>query len=84
VRDSDSTLIFYISELKGGTLLTLKMAEKMGRPLLAVNLEKETLPELPFLSLPGVLNIAGPRESQSPGIYRKVFDILQERLVRRS
>ena len=76
VRDSDATLIFYEREIKGGTLLTLRLAEKLGRPLKAVDLEKKSLCEFPFPGLTGILNIAGPRESQCPGIYRKVYGLL--------
>ena len=34
VRDSDGTLIFYRTKIKGGTLLTLKTAERYGSSLL--------------------------------------------------
>ena len=76
VRDSDATLILYEREIKGGTLLTLRLAEKLGRPVKAVDLEKKSLREFPFPGLTGILNIAGPRESQCPGIYRKVYGLL--------
>lgn len=76
VRDSDGTLVFYISEMKGGTLLTLQMAEKYGRPCWCIDLEKEKLMELPFPRPLGILNIAGSRESEAPGIYRRVYEVL--------
>lgn len=78
VRDSDGTLIFYISEMKGGTLLTLKMAKKYGRPCWCVDLEKSRLHELPLRGPQSVLNVAGPRESQAPGISEQVFMLLEE------
>jgi len=78
VRDSDGTLIFYISEMKGGTLLTMQMAERYGRPCWCVDLEKSRLPELPLRDSQSVLNVAGPRESEAPGIYQQVFIILKE------
>lgn len=81
VRDSDGTLIFYIGELKGGSLLTLKTAERYGRPCWCVDLEKSRLSELPLKGRECILNIAGPRESEAPGIYEQVFVMLKELLL---
>ena len=72
VVQSDATLILYRSQLGGGTLLTLRLAEEHKKPYLAVDLEWP----LSFAEIRRwlktnrveVLNVAGPRESQSPGI----------------
>lgn len=84
VRDSDGTLILKVGKLKGGTALTAKIAGEMGKPFLIVDLElnpdpaevRRWIQENSIHSL----NIAGPRESGSPGIHdlalgflRKVF-----------
>ena len=76
VRDSDATLILYRSAMTGGTLFTGKTAAKYGRPCRCVDLEKEALETLPFKGEISVLNIAGPRESEAPGIHEEVFALL--------
>ena len=87
VIDSDGTLIFSHGKLTGGSLLTRRMALKNGRPWFHVDLlqtnslsaaqsihawvEKQRI---------GVLNVAGPRQSQDKRIYRATFDILEAAL----
>ena len=84
VVDSDATLIFSHGKLTGGSLLTRKMALKHGRPLLHMDL----LQTNSFSAAQGihawikeqrigVLNVAGPRQSQDKRIYRATFDILE-------
>lgn len=73
VRDSDATLILTRGAPTGGTALTLKFAKRLGRPYLVVDLleapsgksVKDWLTERQV----AILNVAGPRESTSPGIY---------------
>ena len=74
VVDSDGTLILCLGEdafLTGGTLWTRQCAEAHRKPCLVLDLRQqqyavlnEWLQEYKI----AVLNIAGPRESQSPGI----------------
>ena len=72
VRDSDATLILCRGPLRGGTRLTADIARKMGCPLRVADLSRRV--QAPavraWLRKHGVvrLNIAGPRESQAPGI----------------
>ena len=72
VLDSDATLILCRGLLRGGTELTRRLAEQHGKPHLVIDLEDpEPLGEVcRWLAAQrvGVLNVAGPRESQSPGI----------------
>ncbi len=72
VADSDGTFILYRGSLQGGTALTRDCARRRGKPLLAVDLEAPTIPEAVREWLKAenvhVLNVAGPRESQSKGI----------------
>jgi len=72
VIDSDATLIFYRGELTGGTKLTFEFVRQHDRPHLLVNLERPMPTEDVRKWLDGqqvkTLNIAGPRESSSPGI----------------
>ena len=74
VRDSDGTLILARGRrLTGGTALTEQLAERYGRPLLVVDLRTEQGPGpvIAWLEENGIatLNVAGPRESQQPGIH---------------
>jgi len=72
VLDSDATLILCRGRLSGGTELTLRLAERHRRPHLVVDLRDPCPPQevRRWLQTQGVqvLNVAGPRESQSPGI----------------
>ncbi|NQT40841.1 MAG: molybdenum cofactor carrier, partial [Planctomycetes bacterium] len=72
VVDSDATLILCRGPLNGGTELTARLAEKHGRPCLIVDLHEPpvegTVVEWLREHRIEVLNVAGPRESQSPGI----------------
>ncbi len=84
VIDSDATLIFSHGNLKGGSLLTRKMALKHGRPWLHVDLLKtnsfsaaQSIHAWIKDQRIGVLNVAGPRQSMDPRIYRATFDILE-------
>jgi hypothetical protein len=82
VRDADATLILTAGPLSGGTALTKTLAERLGKRCLVVDLnaapdvptvaEWSTAPTIP------VLNIAGPRESTSPGIYDLSRRFLEE------
>jgi len=72
VLDADATLILHWGPLRGGTLLTRELAARHNKPCLAVDLA-DAMPTADvdrWLSMHGVevLNVAGPRESQSPGI----------------
>jgi hypothetical protein len=80
VIDSDATLILCRGQLSGGTLLTLRFAEQHGKPCLVVDLDRPLPPVevRKWLGEHGVaaLNVAGPRESQSPGLAALARDFL--------
>jgi len=82
VRDSDGTLIFTWRKPKGGTALTIRFAQKYGKPHLVVDLSErgdpETAQEWVEANQIKVLNIAGLRESEYPGVYDRTFDFLKE------
>jgi hypothetical protein len=73
VIDSDGTLILTLGEPHGGTRLTVQLAEKTGSPYLVIDLEKPLMSEKVHNWIRrnhiAVLNVAGPRESQHPGIH---------------
>ena len=83
VEQADATLIMsHRTDLAGGTLLTLEHARKTEKPHLLVT--PENLSQAPFLLRQfikhhkvDILNVAGPRASSSPTVYRITFDLLQ-------
>lgn len=88
VRDSDCTVIVSQGELTGGSLLTLEIARRYGKPAIHIDLCSETLEEAvnrlrDWLNRNGcrVVNIAGPRASSDPEIYSKVRRLIVEALA---
>ena len=73
MRDSDATLILATEPLTGGSELTRRLAEQLGRPCLVLDPRRENArpPLVDWLveHRVGVLNVAGPRESTAPGIH---------------
>lgn len=85
VLGSDATVVFTFEKAGRGSLLTLKLAKQMNKPILHIDLDqyseadsvlilKKWLQEIH----PAVLNIAGSRESKAKGIYVKVYNILKD------
>lgn len=76
VVEADATVILSLGPLSGGTLLTVELCRRHGRPHAVVPLDggpaRASAGVLAFLASvrPAVLNVAGPRESKSPGVYR--------------
>jgi len=83
VLDSDATFIVVrAKELSGGTAFTKTCADHHGRPLLVV-CERDGLSQgaaalSTFLKQNKIrtLNVAGPRESQAPGLGKFVYELL--------
>lgn len=82
VRDADGTLILHRGAMGGGTALTLRLAARMGKPVLAVDLAKPWEPAAVRAWLEreaiAVLNVAGPRESERPGVAAQATRFLTE------
>lgn len=83
VRDSDGTLIVNIGELGGGSLATLNFCHSMDKPVLVAPLDDGATPVVVRQVIAWVreepiatLNVAGPRESKRPGIYRLTRKLL--------
>ncbi len=79
VRDSDGTLVLHRGSLSGGTAFTIELAEEKNKPCLVIDLS--TSPSQKLLDWVRqhrirTLNVAGPRESGSPGIYREACSFL--------
>ena len=88
VIDSDATLILFRDQLSGGTLLTERLTLKHDRPVLCVDLNiddvfDESIDRIKiWLERFAVktLNVAGPRESSSPGIRLQAETFLTQML----
>ena len=86
VRDSDATLILFRKNYDEGTRLTELMAKTLQKPVLTVDLvlnEEDNLEKVVSWlkeQRPEVLNVAGPRESNSPGIYLAAYEFLKKAL----
>lgn len=70
VRDSDATLVLTPRPATGGTLLTIEVACDLQKPHLVLDPFGDPSTEaIRWLKHRcGVLNVAGPRESEAPGI----------------
>lgn len=83
VASSDATLVFVNGSPSPGTQQTVVFAESMQKPHLVVDLRRGTddcaqrvrswVTSTPI----AVLNIAGPRESEAPGIGHHVREVLE-------
>ena len=82
VRDADATIILTRHDPTGGTALTIYTARRLHKPYRVIDLTTKPAPHdvASWISHAGltVLNVAGPRESTSPGIYQEAFDWLRE------
>jgi hypothetical protein len=82
VRDSDGTLVLTRGEPAGGTALTIELAQRLGKPCLVVDLNANPDAGMVRTWLGEqnihVLNVAGPRESQSPGIHEAAQSFLAQ------
>ncbi len=81
VRDADGTLVIFAGPLRGGTELAVQVAHRLGKPLLVVDLARPTDPAevTRWIAVFGIrtLNVGGPREGESPGIYRHAMPLLR-------
>jgi hypothetical protein len=81
VRDSDATLILRDKSISKGTDLTQRACKAFGKPYLIVNINDVNTININDanavnMRFPLILNIAGPRESESPGIYERAYKTL--------
>jgi hypothetical protein len=85
VRHSDGTLVLARGSLSGGTALTIELARRLGRPCHVVDLARDPDPVRAARWLAEarihVLNVAGPRESQRPGIGAEARTFLERLLT---
>ncbi len=84
VLDSDGTVIVSHGALNGGSALTEMLAAGHGRPHLHLDMDKLSVREAADAlkrwiedNAIRILNVAGPRESRDPDIYRVTAAILE-------
>ena len=79
---SDALLLILDDELDVGSELALSTARKLSKPVLIINLKSpRPIKEIKFWinkNMPCRINFAGPRESNSPGIYDNTYAYLEE------
>lgn len=85
IADSDATLILNCGELDGGTLRTMQFAQQLNKSFMVVQLDSDDLENQIKqtcnwirATCSGSLNVAGPRESKRPGVYRLSYDFLAQ------
>jgi len=84
VRDSDGTLILSCGPLTGGSAYTERVADRLGRPCLHLDLAGRSRTEAVaearawlVREAVEVLNVAGPRASKDPGLSHAVVQVLR-------
>lgn len=88
VRDSCATLIFLSEKSSGGTILTIRCCIAQRKPHFIFSIgndgqvdSEEKLKAWLYKTSPKVLNVAGPRASESRNIYDFVFRVLSSVLA---
>ena len=81
VRDSGATLVLLVRGPTGGSRATIRLARRRGRRCRVVVLGPSARPG-PVVgwlraARPRVLNVAGPRESEAPGVHRAAIAFLR-------
>jgi hypothetical protein len=88
ILDGDLTALITRGEPTGGSALTAELARRHGRPLLWIDLEATSVADGAARlraaiadNRVAVLNVAGPRESTTPGIGALVKQLLEAALA---
>jgi len=80
IRDSDATMIIISGKLGRGSKLTERYCRELGKPSLVVDVSQavDVAAISDWLAGVEVLNVAGTRESNAPGLYTKALNLLVE------
>jgi len=88
VQDSDGTVILSHGELSGGSKLTRDLAKEYHRPYLHIDIDNTPqfiaatqLNDWIIENGIKILNVAGPRASNDPDIYKDTLHILESALL---
>ena len=86
IEDSDGTLILCCGAPAGGTALTLKLARRLRKPHLLIDLAEEAgarkVIDWGKQNDVQTLNVAGPREGECPGVYERATPFLRDVLTK--
>lgn len=82
IRDADITLICHQGEMGPGTKATIKLATRMRKAHLVVDLRDRGDKNHAFVTMATepalvIVNIAGPRETLSPGVQEKTREFVR-------
>lgn len=79
IKDSDATIVITDQNHSAGTVLTIRLAKRYKKPFIIIRKiapkPQEALNWL-WAIKPQIVNIAGPRESESPGLKNMVTSTL--------
>lgn len=82
VENSDGTLIIYCDKMDEGSLLTMNLIETKKKPYFSIDISLNVDPVIVrnwlFDNAILTVNVAGPRESNCPGIYQQSKEILSK------
>lgn len=82
VKESDGTIVFTRGQATPGSLMTIALAQRLGKPSLHIDLTTPKTVNRVAAWLrherPTILNIAGSRESKAPGIAEEVRRVINE------
>ena len=88
VNDSDGTVVIYPGELRGGSEQTVRFSVELKRPHQLIDASKlsaedaaELIAEFVSENKIGILNVAGPRQSEWPEGYDYAFRALSAFLM---
>jgi hypothetical protein len=82
IENSDGTIILHCGKTDTGTILTITIVIEVNKPFLNINLKDNYDPDMIIKWIDDhrikTLNIAGPRESNQPGIYQLTTEFLKK------
>jgi hypothetical protein len=91
VKDSDGTIVVYLGELRGGTEQTVRFCVDLKRPHQLINASKisaegaaRVIADFVLENKIGILNVAGPRQSEWSEGYNYTYRALSAFLQRHS
>jgi hypothetical protein len=83
VKDSDGTAVIYARELRGGTEQTVRFCGELERPYQLIDASRigtqdaaKLIADFVLKNMIGILNVAGPRQSEWPEGYSYAFHAL--------
>lgn len=80
VRDSDGTMLLHRGKISRGTALTWRTTKELDKPCCLVDMNQPVVASRILKWLDHfrieILNVAGPRESENPGIQEQAFQML--------